>query len=1174
MLPGWLAVSIFLVYVAALMALARHGDRAAGRPLNPRLRAAIYALSSCVYYSSWSFFGSVGVASRRGMDFLPLYIGPAIIFAFFYPVIIRMIRLARAQNITSLADFVAARYGKAASVAAVVTVIAALAVIPFVALQIKAVSQALVIFIDGRLPTKSGVEGSSRVVAALVAALLAGGTIAIGTRRLDATEHQGGLVLVVAAESIIKLITFVAVGVFVSWGMFKGIGDLTERVARSETISAIVDAPPNLSLWLPLILITMGATLVLPRQFHVSVVENRNENDVRTAAWVVPLYIVIINLFVLPLAVAGRVIFPDGAIDRDFTILALPIHADQGVVTLLALIGGFSAATAMVFVATTALAVMVCNDLVMPLFLRAELVRPKRGGKVAAPPIRAIRRIAIVVILALSTLCADAAGGATLSSLGLTSVVCMVQVAPAAIGGLIWSRGTARGAIGGSVAGVLVCGYTLLLPAIVSHSSVLVTIGPLGIDALRPTDLFGLDLAPFQQGVVWSLTINVLTYVVLSLSRRANTNERLQANIFVRAKTMAQASTFRLRHSNVSVGELLATVSRYLSPETAERLFVDYHVARDLPFEREPEADAQLVQYAEHLIASAIGAASSRTVISLLLEKREMSRDAARRMIDDVAFEIQNSRDILQHAIDIARDGMAIYDSDLRLVAWNRAYRDMFQLPSALMRVGVPLDALIRSMAERGFYGQGSVDEFVASRLATLIHPTQGLRVHSARSGRVFEMRSVRLHNDGLFFTYTDATAQAQSEEELEAENETLERRVRERTEQLEGLNLELARAKADAEDANISKSRFLAAASHDILQPLTAARLYAASLRERLRERSSGDGALALAANVDASLEAVEDILGALLEISHLDAGATKTEITTFDIQTPLHQLKIEFEPMARERGLRLTFMPSSLRVTSDRKLLRRLLQNLVSNAIKYTVQGRVTVGVRRVGACARIEVYDTGLGIPDTKQQLIFREFERLPAAVQAAPGAGLGLSIVERLSRVLKHDIRLRSRFGRGSVFSVTLPRAEATLVAPPNLANIAPARQGSLEGLVVAAIDNETHILAGMEALLQGWDCVVARGTGLPEIEAALAAHALVPDVIVADYHVGDIDGLGIIAALRRRHGPTPAALITADRDTAVRDLAHAADVRVLHKPLKPAALRALLSQWRLVKTAAE
>lgn len=1171
MLAGWLAVTLFFAYLGALFGLARWGEHA---PDSGRRRKAVYVLSSCVYCSSWSYCGSIAVASRGGIDFLPLYIGPMLAFALCYPALLRMIRLAKREKITSVADFIAARYGKSSAVAATVTVIATVATVPFIALQLRAVAQSLAIFVDGRLPTAQGMSGTASLIGILVASVLAALTIAIGTRRLDATEHQRGLMLVIAFEGIVKLLAFLCVGFFVCWSMFKGIGALTEEVAAHPPIAAVIDKPPDVSMWISLIVTTMASVFFLPRQFHVSVVENRSESDVRTAGWFVPLYLIALNVFVLPIAVAGLVTFPSGTIDRDFTILALPIRAGNGLIALVGLVGSVAAATSMVLVATTALAVMVSNDLVMPFLLRRQMQRVLRAADVRALPILRIRRLAILVILGLALLFFQVVRKAELSSIGLMSLACISQIAPAAVGGLIWQRGTARGAIGGMISGVCVLAYTLLLPAIVARSSAIVMDGPLGLDVLRPTDLFGLDIAPFAQGLIWSLTVNVLAYVVLSGTRPANTNERLQANIFVKAKPMSLATSFRLRHSTIRIADLLTGVSRYLDPTTARRDFVEWHEVRGRSFDESREADAPLIYYAERLIASSIGAASSRVVLSLLLQKREMSEAAARQIVDDAAFEIQNSRDVLQHAIDVAHDGMSVYDADLRLVAWNRAYRDMFELPHELMRVGTPLDVLVRSNAERGIYGKGSIDDFVASRLEALTQPTEGMRMHSAFHSRVYDVRSVRLHNGGLFFTYTDATAQATSAEQLEAENLTLERRVHDRTEELERLNVELIRAKAEAEDANISKSRFLAAASHDLLQPLSAARLYMTSLRDRLRFAQSNYDASQLAANVDESLEALEEILGALLEISHLDAGATKTEVTSFLIGDLLRQLQLDFAPSAQERGLRLRVLPSSLRVSSDRKLLRRLLQNLISNAIKYTPAGRVVIGARRRGAHVRVEIYDTGIGIPESKQTIVFREFERLPAAAEVSPGAGLGLSIVERLARVLGHPIALRSTVGRGTLFSVTLPRAAASEdIAPRALTGVA-ARQRSLEGLVVAAIDNELHILTAIGILLKGWDCIVASGTGLAEIETSLLQLARAPDVIVADYHIGDIDGLAVIAALRATYGACPAVLVTADRSPVVRDMAGAADVRVLHKPLKPAALRALLSQWHLVKAAAE
>ena len=1177
MLPGWFAIFLFLAYMALLFVLARWGERAMPRlQAHAGTRKAIYSLSACVFTSSWSYFGSIGLASRQGIAYLPMFIGPMLAFAFLFPLIARMVRLTKAQNITSLADFVAARYGRSGAVAATVTGIVTLAYLPYIALQLRAVALSMAIFLDGHLPEPGDLGGTATTIILIEAVVLAAFSIAVGARRLDATQHLRGLMLVIAAESIVKLIALLVIGVFVTWGLFGGLGDLVARVEANATIAQAIQAPLGMAPLdianaVSMIALTTAVALFIPHQFHVTVVENRDETDVRTAAWLVPLYLTATNLFVIPIAAAGLLTFSSGTLDRDLTILALPIHAHAPGVTTLTMIGGFSAATSMIFVTATVLATMIANNLVLPVVLRLQ-------GRVAEAipsraPILAIRRLAIAAIFALSSLFAVWHIALPFSSIGLIALIGLVQIVPATLGGLFWWRATGRGAIGGSLAGVAVTVYTLVLPAILPRSASVLASGPFGIDALRPTDLFGLDLAPFLQALVWSLAANIVVYVLLSVSRSPTILERMQATVFLLNKPPGPASSSYARHFGLSTGDLLAGVETYVGPTTEAR-FRAHQAADGIAFDPNQQADASLTAFAETLLTSTIGTASAHLVIALL-RRREVSREAALRIANDLAFEIQDGRDVLQHAIDVARDGMAVFDADLRLVAWNRTYRDMFDLPEALMRVGVTLERLIRSNAERGLYGEGPVEPFIAARFDVLARGTNETRLRSSPLGRVLEMRSIRLYNGGIFFTYTDATERAKTEEELAAENEWLERRVNERTEELQHLNFELARAKAEADDANISKTRFLAAASHDLLQPLNAARLYTTSLRERLRDGATvadNAGISGIAANVDASLEAVEEILGALLEISQLDAGATEMEITDFAIGGILRQLKMEFGPVAFENGLRLTVMPSTLYVRSDRRLLRRLLQNLISNAIKYTTEGRVLIGVRRVGASVRLDVADSGMGVPKSQQQAIFREFTRLPDAVKAAPGVGLGLSIVERLGRVLGHELNLRSEPGRGSVFSVTVPLASAPADTGMGLLGPAtPARQRSLDGLKVAAIDDEAHILAGMEVLLRGWDCVVAKGTGLVEIETALAAVDMRPDVIIADFHIGDTDGIAVIQALRQRHGPCPAVLITADRAATVKSRAFTEDVRVLYKPVKPAALRSLLSQWRLVKS---
>ena len=431
----------------------------------------------------------------------------------------------------------------------------------------------------------------------------------------------------------------------------------------------------------------------------------------------------------------------------------------------------------------------------------------------------------------------------------------------------------------------------------------------------------------------------------------------------------------------------------------------------------------------------------------------------------------------------------------------------------------------------------------------------------------VVEVRTNRMPGGGLVITFSDVTPSFEAAEALERSNATLEKRVRDRTEELTRLNSELALAKSTAEDANISKTRFLAAASHDILQPLNAARLYVTSLVER----QNGGEDSRLVENIDDSLEAIEEILGALLDISRLDAGAMTTSITSFKIGDLMRSLEIEFAPMARAKRLELTFVPSSLPVESDRLLLRRLLQNLISNAIKYTPRGRVLVGCRRRGQSLQIGIYDTGVGIPIVKRGEIFKEFHRLEQGARIARGLGLGLSIVERLARVLNHGIALDSNAGGGSFFSVTLPIAKAVNFTAA-VTSATPLSKAPMSGTLIVCIENDAAILDGMKTLLKAWHAdVIAVADPDAAMEAIEAAGGRVTGLLV-DYHLDRGNGVAAIRDIRRRFGDAiPAILITADRSPHVRDAAREEKIAVLNKPVKPASLRALIGQWRTQQT---
>jgi signal transduction histidine kinase len=715
--------------------------------------------------------------------------------------------------------------------------------------------------------------------------------------------------------------------------------------------------------------------------------------------------------------------------------------------------------------------------------------------------------------------------------------------------------------------GFAVWTYALFLPSFLDNSTaglLLLQHGPFGIEALRPQALFGSDLPPLLHGALWSLSLNILAYVVLSLARQPSAIERLQAGLFVPDALAPITPTFRRWRTMVTVQDIQSTVAQYLGPDRARQAFETFAASHHTPLDPTAPADLELLQHAEHLIASSIGAASSRLVMSLLLRKRAVSAKAALKLLDDSHAALHFNREILQTALNHVRQGIAVFDDDLQLICSNRQFSEILGLTPHLVQIGIPLREILDSMEATGPSGIDDRADLIERRLKA--YTTEG-EPHLERlpdRHMVVEVRSNRMPDGGLVITFTDVTPSFEAAEALERANATLEKRVRDRTEELTRLNSELALAKSTAEDANISKTRFLAAASHDILQPLNAARLYVTSLVER---QKGGENSR-LVENIDESLVAIEEILGALLDISRLDAGAMTPAISSFKMADLMRSLEIEFAPSARAKGLELTFVPCSLPVESDRLMLRRLLQNFISNAIKYTPQGRVLVGCRRRGSSLQISVHDTGVGIPVLKRGEIFKEFHRLEQGARIARGLGLGLSIVERLARVLNHGIAIDSNGHGGSVFSVKVPIASA-INHTSAVTSATPLARTPIRGALIVCIENDAAILDGMRTLLKAWDAEVIAVTEPDAAIAAIEAAGGQVTGLLVDYHLDRGNGVAAIRDIRRRFGETiPAILITADRSPHVRAAAREDNIAVLNKPVKPASLRALLGQWRI------
>src|ERR1700756_3520773 len=708
MLHDWGVIATAFSYIGLLFFVAYYGDR-----LSPTQRGRaspyIYPLSLAIYCTSWTFFGSVGFATRTSIDFLAIYIGPIVMIGLCTPLLRRVIQLAKSQNITSIADFIAARYGKSQAVAATVALIAIVGSVPYIALQLKAMASSLeTILSEDQAFSQIPIIGDIPLIVTLAMAMFA---VLFGTRQTDATEHQHGLMLAVATESIVKLVAFIAAGAFVAFWMFSP-HELIERAMKTPEAVRAINYTPSVGNFLTMVLLSFCAIRLLPRQFHVSVVENSIDAEVGRARWLFPSYLVAINLFVIPIALAGLVSFPFGAVDSDMYVLALPMEGNGQLLSIFVFLGGLSAATAMVIVECVALSIMVSNDIVTPLVLQRG--RQSRAGRNFGRFLLGVRRFAIFAIMGMAYLYYRALGNTQLAAIGLLSFAAIAQFAPAFFGGLIWPRGTARGAIAGMTAGILVWGYTLLVPSISDAGMVsagILTDGPWGLGFLRPQALFGLDLPPLVHGVLLSLAANIACYVGWSLSRRPTSIERVQADVFV-PSTLApilapMAPSFRLRRASVTVEELIATVARYLGEERTRESFASFAASRRISLEPQAEADFEVLQYGEYLLASAIGAASSRLVLSLLLRKRTVSTKDALKLLDDANAAIHYNRAILQTALDHVRQGIAVFDKDLHLVCWNRQFGEIFDLPPERVRIGIGLDEILRFNAERCVLGPG-----------------------------------------------------------------------------------------------------------------------------------------------------------------------------------------------------------------------------------------------------------------------------------------------------------------------------------------------------------------------------------------------------------------------------------------------------------------------------------
>ncbi|MCT7357968.1 PAS domain-containing hybrid sensor histidine kinase/response regulator [Thalassolituus pacificus] len=1140
MIPAWQLISISVLYIGTLFGIAWYGDRRAhsGKPVHNT--GVIYSLSLAVYCTSWTFYGAVGMAATSGWMFLSIYIGPILFLLFFWRMLGKIIRIAKEKRLTSIADFIATRYGRDHTLAILVTIVAVLGVVPYIALQLKAIATTFELVTQPLGTMSGGPIYFWQDTAFHISWAMALFVIVFGTRDIDASEQHPGMILAVAFESMVKLLAILAVGIWVMTFLFDSPLDLL-TLSKTVMPDHALFSSDVISLAFVLQSLLAGfAILCLPRQFQVGVIENESVRHIHTARWMFPLYLVLMLLFVVPIALTGHLFMRDLGFTPDTYVLSLPVSLGQDALAIIAFIGGGSAATGMIIVATIAISTMVSNELVLPAFFRnTQQQSDIQQSSSVRTLVLTVRRMVIVVMILGSYLFYRMVGEfESLAAIGLLSFAAVAQFSPPLIGGLIWQGGNRQGAIAGLVSGTFIWIYTLLWPVLAQ-----------GIEQsdTTPYRMLGLNLDDFSFGVILSLSVNVSLYIFFSVVTNASVRERMLASDFTSTKALNPGNQVAPSFT-CKVDDVRVVLERILGYKKAESFFADYQSHHGIQYDH-AMASNELLHDAEKLLASVVGSSSARVIFSTLLGGEQIQiRDLAF-LASEASQAFAMSREQLQAAVENLHQGVSVVDRNLNLVAWNRRYLELFNYPPGFIQVGKPVADIIAFNAERGFCGPGSIEQQVARRMRFLSAGSAHQFERLLPNGVVISMQGHPMPDGGFVTSFTDITVHRKAEQALKEANITLERRVEKSTQQLGDLTSQLI-------EANTSKTRFLAAAGHDLMQPLNAAKLFASTLAQHDLSADQRH----LLTHLEGSLQSAEDVLSVLVEISKLDAGVIEPSLHPIQLSAVLKPLRDEFTALAAEKGLVLRFRPCDYWVLSDAHWLRRIVQNLLSNAVRYTHNGGILLGCRKRGEQLVIEVWDTGPGIPRSKLGEIFGEFKRLNQGKQDSKGLGLGLAIVDRMAKRMGHSVEVDSWVGNGTRFRITLPLTEADVVKQDNRDQQARV-SGSFEGLQTFCIDNDAEVLAGMNALLSSWQCDVFSCSDEQEAEQV----PFKPQIMLADYQLdNDVTGLQVMSMLRRHFNEEiPGVLISADPRPSVAEEAKSLGFYFLKKPVRPAALRALI-----------
>ncbi|OEG75089.1 hybrid sensor histidine kinase/response regulator [Shewanella colwelliana] len=1140
MFPNWLLVTISISYIGLLFLMAFLGDRYREK-LFSQQHTIIYSLSLGVYCTSWGFLGTAGQAASNSFSYLPVYIAPILLFIFAWPFIQRVIRVCLKLNITSIADLLAARFGKSPLLAVVVTFVALVGTLPYIALQQKAIVNSYEILRQDHLL-------SSWQLGLVVSLILAGFTIVFGVRAIDVTERHPGMMLAIAFESFVKLVAYLSIGIFVSFYLFDSPLEIWRKASETSPITTQFTYPNLISMF-GLLFIVMSAFLCLPRQFQVLIVELKDQKHALWSRWTFPLYILVFAFFATPLGQAGNLLYGD-SLQSDAYVLFLPAFSGEIWLGLFSFLGAISAASSMVIISTIALSTMLSNEVVFPTLFKINNIQSADFHKFRSHLLN-IRKALVLFVIFLSYGMFLIAPPDTLASLGEVAFGAIAQIGPALFAAFLWRRVTLIGVLIGISSGFGLWLVLNLLPQL----------------GMYPHPFAGTEYSMTTLATLVGLFVNITAIWLVSSFTRQSVHEQMQIGHFFERTELDKLTPEVPKHVNPTELELL--VARFVGKDKAAQGFYTFFSCQPNPILDKNSHNQALISFTENMLASVMGSASARLVISCALHGRDIAIEDVAQLVEEASsHRTAFSRSVLHSAIENAGEGISVIDKDLNLVAWNQYYLKLFNYPEDLIYIGCPVRQLIEYNLSQGQHYPHNLEEQVEKRLTFLRQGSHHSSERVQADGKTIRIQGNPIPDGGFVMIFSDITMYREAEKLLKEKNLDLEARVFERTKKLEQTNLQLAKSNEELaealqkiEQAHQKKSQYLKACSHDLLQPLSAARLFSSAFVQNgqlSRKQKQQIG------YIDNSLQVANELLLDLNEVSRIESGTIVPEIADFPLQEVLDSLVDEFSALATHSQVEFKCVSTRAWIRSDKVLLRRILQNLISNAFRYAGEGKIVLGCRHRGDQFAIQVVDNGPGIPDEKQLEIFEQFTRLQhSGHDGVNGLGLGLNIAQGLAELMQHNLSLSSKLGSGSIFSLQLDKA------PPQqqLDTIAPkADILTLNGVHVLCIDNDLNVLEGMKALLTGWKCHVSTASNPDEANKVINQYGSKIDIVLVDYQLEDNqNGLDLMAQLQQKlTKPVPAILITATIDENVVLQTKALGYGYLRKIIKPIALRAVMS----------